>query len=71
MDKRTKFLKFLAEHNALIPYILNFEKDSFSEFITLNVPEDFITCAFIWSDTPQGFHYWKNLSDLWRNELYS
>lgn len=73
MDKISRFFGFLGQHDALIPYILNFNKDSFSfsEFATLYDPEDFISCAFIWSSTPQGFHYWANLSDRWRQELYS
>lgn len=71
MDKRTRFLKFLAEHDALIPYILNFDKGPLLEFTISYDPEDFITCAFIWSATSQGFHYWANLNDRWRQELYS
>lgn len=59
MAKTSRFFKFLAENNALIPYILNFNKYSFSfsEFATLYDPEDFISCAFIWRSTPQGFYY--------------
>lgn len=71
MDKISRFFEFLTEHDALIPYILNFNKGPFSEFIISYDPEDFISCAFIWSSTPQGFHYWANLSDRWRQELYS
>ena len=47
MDKRTRFLKFLAEQDALIPYILNFDKGPLFEFTISYDPEDFITCAFI------------------------
>ena len=48
MGRRIEFLKFLAEYNALIPYILNFDKGPLLEFTISYDPEDFITCAFIW-----------------------
>ena len=71
MGRRIEFLKFLAEYNALIPYILNFDKGPLLEFTISYDPEDFITCAFIWGATSQGFHYWANLSDKWRQKLHS
>ena len=71
MDKISRFFEFLGQHDALIPYILNFNKGPFSEFVMSYDPEDFIICAFAWSDTPQGFFYWLRLSDIWIDELHS
>lgn len=71
MAKTSRFLKFLAEYDALIPYILNFDKGPLLEFTISYDPEDFISCAFIWSATSQGFYYWEKLSAIWMNELDS
>ena len=71
MDKISRFFEFLGQHDALIPYILNFNKGSFSEFVMSYDPEDLISCAFIWNSTPQGFYYWEKLSAIWMNELDS
>lgn len=71
MDKISRFFEFLGQHDALISYILNFNKGTFSEFVMSYDPEDLISCAFIWNSTPQGFYYWKKLSAIWMNELDS
>lgn len=64
-DARDQFVNNWAAQNLL-----------FGEGITLKEwkkirryynPLDWITKAFIWSRTPEGYHYWSVINDCWKN----
>lgn len=49
------WLKYTKENQELNPFLLYLEDNSSSAF----------SKAFIWADTVQGYHYWRELSDEW------
>lgn len=64
MDERTRFFKFLVEHDALFPYINNLNLELILQ-IYQHIPEFWITLAFKWDETPEGYNYWAILDNLW------
>ena len=64
MDERTRFFKFLVEHDALFPFINNLDLE-LMPYICQNVPELWITLAFKWDETPEGYNYWAILDNCW------
>ena len=64
MEKRTIFLKFLVEHDALFPYINNLDLESIPD-IFQNNSEYWIAFAFQWYKTSEGYNYWAILDNFW------
>lgn len=64
MDERTRFFKFLVEHDALFPFINNLDLELMPQ-IYQYIPEFWITLAFKWDKTLEGYNYWAILDNLW------
>lgn len=64
MDKRNRFLKFLAAHNVLIPFINNLDLEELPNLFQ-NKPDYWIVMAFKWDKTPEGYNYWAILDNCW------
>lgn len=54
---QVQFLKNCASQGKTISDILSSEFDSVSEFIS---------CNFIWNDTPEGGDYWFDIAEIFR-----
>jgi hypothetical protein len=59
------FIRFLKEEKCYLDYINNLLSDNFS-FINLN-PEAFISQAFTWCFTKEGYSHWVVKHEKWRN----
>ena len=62
------FFEFLDEHEALTAFLLNMEKDKnpvkFSELNTFH-PKMWVSCAFMWDETPENHKFWEQLDEEW------
>ena len=71
------FIRFLAENEAINNYLLEFDYyDSelspgvvVANFFGQAKPDRYISGAFFWDKTAQGFDYWRRLDDLWTQRL--
>jgi hypothetical protein len=72
---KEKFIKFLKDNDALIPFICNLAtlntpmapevKGCLFRFISKTQPDDLIDHAFRWDKTSEGVVYWNSLEKLW------
>ena len=65
-----EFVDFLRIHNAYHTYISNIKYDAengnnIQGFFRETPKACYISNAFNWSQTSQGFKYWSNISKLW------
>lgn len=73
MDNKSKrlFFSFLAKHGALTKYKLNrniyLQKKSGEIGDITTSKTTYISNAFSWRLTPEGYTYWEHLSQLWYN----
>jgi hypothetical protein len=70
MDNKSKrlFFSFLAKHGALTKYKWNrniYLQKRFREMADITTSKTFISNAFTWRVTPEGYTYWQHLSHLW------
>ena len=70
-SKSKKFIHFLKQNNAYVRYVYNFGKHnyklSFDAFTRVYLQSQYINSAFVWDETKEGWSYWNNLSERWRN----
>ena len=79
-----KFIDFLKENNALIPFCTNlaitnhFSKSmSLTEYLNKNTDVEYYILGksniqkipFIWIETTEGLEYWSKLSRLWKHYI--
>ena len=64
-----KFISFLKEQNALEEYIynLNGQLNETLLYRILHYRHNYYINSFCWSETKQGFDYWRELGDTWHN----
>lgn len=66
---KENFINFLKEHDAYEKFIKNLKSaDIYSSFDALCRVEsflDWISCSFDWEYSPEEFHFWHNLDNLW------
>lgn len=62
------FEMFLDENGALYAFTMNFftEGGDLSEFYEDFPSEDYLSAAFDWNTSPEGYDYWENINNLWR-----
>lgn len=70
MDSKSKRLlfSFLAKHGALTKYKWNrniYLQKQFVELEAFTTSNTYISRAFSWRLTPEGYEYWERLSRLW------
>ena len=72
---KDKFIDFLIENDIFDKYVTNTEthwdggfKDV-DEFLNKRSPTTYITAAFRWLTTPEGYEYWKVINTTWREKL--
>lgn len=76
MDNKSKrlFFSFLAKHGALTKYKRNrniYLQRKFRETDDITMSnKTYISCAFSWRLTPEGYEYWEHLSQLWRDIIH-
>lgn len=74
MDNKSKRLlfSFLAKHGALTKYKWNrniyLQKKS-QEIDAPITNKTYISRAFSWRLTPEGYAYWEHLSQLWQRDI--
>lgn len=64
-----KFISFLKEQNALKEYIYNINKQLNETLLyrILHYRHNYYINSFCWSETKQGYHYWRELDDMWHD----
>ena len=73
---KKKFYRFLYENDALIEWKRNIKdpkctasikslRTYFNHYYDVN----WITLAFLWDNSPEGFSFWDKLNDKWRKEI--
>ena len=72
MDNESKrlFFSFLARHGSLTKYKWNrniYLQKQYREAFDINSNKTYISRAFSWRLTPEGYAYWEHLSQLWRD----
>ena len=70
MDNKSKrlFFSFLARHGALTKYKLNrniYLQKKHQEITDIISNKGYISRAFSWRMTPEGYEYWEHLHKLW------
>ena len=70
-----EFYDFLVSNNKLKEWVINLENDdtvlnvdthnSVSYFLKNNDSYKYISCAFFWSHTPEGWDLWDRLNTEW------
>lgn len=68
MQNTIKFKQFLTKHGAYFKYMLAMD-DNITEFCSRNPKIKYLSRAFTWDDTTQGFMYWAKLDNLWQKEI--
>lgn len=80
MDSKKCFIEFLKENKVLSKFIKNFKKQknwriikdrpisSVDYFKTMH-EDHFITHAFLWRNTMEGYCFWSDLSEAWLAKL--
>lgn len=68
-----KFISFLKEQNALEEYIYNLNKQLNETLLyrILHHRYNYYINSFCWSETKQGYHYWRELDDMWHYIIYN
>lgn len=70
-----EFIAFLKINNCYFEYKENFINDSyypkFREFIHFEPRKKYISYAFFWKNTPQGYEYWYDIHYKWIEYLDS
>ena len=68
-----KFISFLKEQNALEEYIDNLNKQLNETLLyrILHHRYNYYINSFCWSETKQGYHYWRELDDMWHYIIYN
>lgn len=63
-----KFIRFLKEHDAYLPFINNMIKlnkdNNIYDFSQMS-PETYINWGFCWRESLEGRPYWQKLNYLW------
>lgn len=72
MDNESKRLlfSFLAKHGALTKYKWNrniYLQRQSREVSDITANKTYISRAFSWRLTPEGYAYWDHLNQLWHN----
>lgn len=74
MKLKMKFYKFLNDNDALNEYLDNIKRVngipiSLEYIVKESVNgSDLISSAFTWSNSPEGYEYWRELDIKWRVE---
>ena len=72
---KDKFLAFLKKHRAYRRWKNNMIANSryyntIDEYFKGDhTSNNYISIAFVWSDTKEGFYYWAKISNKWRKIL--
>lgn len=66
-QKVSQFLQFLEERDLLVKYILRCIEQKGKHWRGLNFGEfsTFVTLAFDWEDTKEGFPFWRKVALDW------
>lgn len=67
-DSAKIFLLWLKNKDVYDRYKENFTHyrcSSFSVFISEYIPSSYLSSAFFWADTSQGWNYWEELNWEW------
>ena len=74
------FVMFLKANNALIPFRVNYYRDSpgyrgkffplYNEYMHIyNEPISYLAAAFTWANTKEGCKFWNRLHHKWTRTL--
>ena len=74
ISRKKLFIHFLKQNNAYEQFMfnLNSRKGYFftpKKFFNYTFDEDFVSNAFNWDDSLQGYGYWDELEDKWLGTL--
>lgn len=74
ISRKKLFIKFLKDNKAYETFMfnLNSKKGFFftpKKFFNNTFYEDFVSNAFAWAETKEGYDYWDELEDKWFDNL--
>ena len=64
-ELKMHFEMFLIEHDAYTQFYDNVEEGELEKYLE-HFPLSLISGMFTWDETPEGYVYWRKLSDAWR-----
>lgn len=64
-NARDLFIKNWAKQNLLFDQGANF--GSWKKTRRCYNLMDWISCAFVWSQTPEGYDFWQEINNCWKN----
>ena len=83
MMNKCQFLRFLKDNDCYKLYLKEFYSDNaiamrkknflpinFKDYLNEIKVSFFISNAFAWNQTNNGFEFWLNLSDNWENKTH-
>lgn len=77
--KKQEFIHFLKENNAYEKYIHNFNNQKgritkgcvfLSDSDNITKGKSFVTGAFFWDQTKEGYSFWFDINKKWRSILW-
>ena len=81
--KRNKFIRFLKDNNIYEKFMYCFNNrhcseefkydtiNSFNIYVTVTRYDDLFTDSFLWRKTKDGFSFWSQYNEMWRDERYN
>lgn len=67
------FEKFLSENGCFDEFYESFKNNkqykNLNDLCKQEKPSNYIRVAFCWSDTPQGYYYWKDIEIKWWRDI--
>lgn len=83
-SSRKEFIRFLKEEGVYVAFKRNFSLDYLREWFDNDYKQivngksyyeavggaNYISEAFYWKDTPEGFDYWSELNKKWGHNVF-
>lgn len=66
MKTKIFFVLFLIRKRALVSYLSNLRNMNFYQILSLFTCKYWVTVAFIFRETTEGYEYWKSLDAVWK-----
>lgn len=76
-DIKQQFINFLKKSKCYNSYMENlktasspfYENVEFKHFLQIVHPKSWISLAFHWADTLEGYEYWLRLNQMWTRKV--
>lgn len=74
MSMKNRFIRFLKDHHAFYEFKENLKElrgECFRQYMERSIghPQHYLTSAYPWEQSKQGFNFWRKIQMLWREEV--